>query len=306
MTWCVTLLCIQCNPDHQSIETSFRISEPNQVRLIEIYKKNGLKQSLNFKSDRWWLNDSLKVRPDAIDNIFRILPGIKVMTYPPKAAWENMISAINEEGVKVIFKNSEGHNIKSWSIGGLTNDERGTYAMMFLASQPYIIHVPGFQGSLASRFNISDDDWRDRMIFDENPTDIIGLSVKYPDQPNQGFNLKYEQDPGSYQVYDHAGQKIITSRGQILSYLESYRQIGAESIENDFQHKNLVLASVPHAIIDIDIKNQHRRSVRFYTMKSVGEHSTERMFVHDGQDFYLAQMRLLHKLFRGNDYFMTK
>jgi hypothetical protein len=55
-------------------------------------------QTLKLKKGPLWLNDSIKVRPDAIENIMHILPGVRVKVYPPKASWEFMIKSMAQEG----------------------------------------------------------------------------------------------------------------------------------------------------------------------------------------------------------------
>ncbi len=304
--WLCILTMVQCKPDTARIETNFRISNPNQIDRIEIFEKNTIKQSLYRIGSAWYLNDSTSVRPDAMENIIRILPSIKVMFYPPRAAWENMVTAINQEGVTVVFKDKKNQVIKTWHIGGLTNDERGTYAMIDGSTQPYVVHVPGFEGSLASRFNMTDEDWRDRMMFKVTPNEILAIAIEYPQDPSENFALWYDQTSGTYLLSNPVGKPIAVTKGQALNYLEVFQHIGAESIANNFQHKAIVLSSIPHAIIHIEITGKPKRIVKFYTMQSVGEPGMDRMFVYDGRDFFLAQLRILQKLFRGRTFFLAK
>jgi hypothetical protein len=36
------------------------------------------------------------------------------------------------------------------------------------SSKPYVIHLPGFEGSLSSRFILNENEWRDKMIVEES------------------------------------------------------------------------------------------------------------------------------------------
>ncbi|MEO5647449.1 MAG: hypothetical protein ABIQ56_03745 [Chitinophagaceae bacterium] len=297
------MILLSCS-SKESRETQFSIANPELVNKIEISGTSGF-QSIKNKNDRWWLNDTIKVRQDAMENILRILPSIKVKIFPPKSSWEFMIKAILEEGVKIRFYTAKNKLLKSLLIGGTTNDERGTYAMLEGSSQPYIIHVPGFEGSLASRFILREAEWRDRMIIEENPDDIHWVQVDYFNDSRLSFRIE-QKSTFLFTVTDQQHQEILASVPLIKTYLQGFNKVPCEAIENDFVNKNLVLNSSPFVWLQIKIKNKPIRKIKFYTMEAVGEEDKERMFVYDERDFYLAQWRNLRKIFRSIDYFKVK
>ncbi|MBK7438015.1 MAG: DUF4340 domain-containing protein [Saprospiraceae bacterium] len=292
------------NTDQQ--ETDFKISNPDEIRFIEIESKTFGHQVLSLRGSKWWLNDSVKIRQDAIDNILRVLPGLKVKFYPPRSAWENMIHAMQNEGVKLNFKNDHKQSIKSMYLGGMTNDERGTYAMLTGSTKPYVLHLPGFEGSLASRFMMSENQWRDRLILEFDPKQVQSLKMEYPAEEQSGFAIV--RDPsGAWSLKDHQGKMIKSSETIMMSYLEIISSIGAESIENDFIYRDTVLQETPHAILTLQMDGDDaQRRIRFYANRLEGAPDPERMFVYDDHDFYLAQIRILHKLFRPVDHFTAK
>lgn len=301
---CVIVLALitSCSNDKASKEIRFDVVNTESIGKIELTSKDLGAQSLIRKRDTWWLSDSVLVRPDAIENILKILPSVRVKYYPPKAAWEYMINAIQQEGVHLSLFDLDNHLIKSMYLGGTTNDETGTYAMIDGSSQPYVIHVPGFNGNLATRFKISNADWRDRMIIAENTDDIESLSIDYRDNPEQGFKIA-QTNRDQYSVTDIHQLQIKFSVPLLKTYLDGYKRVGCEGIENDFKNKSLVLANHSFATMQLKIKGKPMRSIKFYTMESVGEEGRERLFVYDNRDFYLAQLRILQKLFRSIDYF---
>lgn len=295
------ILCWACRPDNTRRETDFRITDTAAVRTIEIYAQDGIKQILERKPDGWWLNGKFLVRPDAIVNIFRILPGVQVMFYPPDAAIGQMMQTIREHGVKLVFQDKRGDLIKSYRIGGMTNDERGTYAMLEGAERPYVVHVPGFEGSLANRFIMADEDWRDRMLFRHRPETLTGLKISYPDHPDQGFEILKRE--GRFEMYDYRNRLINTSESEIRNFLDVLPGIGVEGIENDFAGIQDVLASRPHAILELKFQPESSRTLKFFPVIIEGQEEVERLFVYDGQDFFLAQTRILQKIFRSSGAF---
>jgi len=301
--WFGFLICLTwaCKPGPGEMETDFKITSPEQIASIEIYRQGNLEQTLSKTKQGWSINQKYSVRPDAMDNILRILPDLRVMYHPPAAAWENMVRAINDQGVTLVFNGTSGQKIKSFSLGGTTNDERGTYALMEGATKPYVIHVPGFDGSLASRFIMGENEWRDRMIFKETKEDLIRIKVRYPEQPGSGFEL--EKVEGKWRLFSLSRDPVYADESMIHTYLDAYSGIGAEGIENDFKSIPEVLQMIPHAVIEIQKPDSAMRIIKFYPIRLEGQASVERFYVYDGKDFFLAQMRILQKLFRSIDSF---
>ncbi|MDZ4709773.1 MAG: DUF4340 domain-containing protein [Saprospiraceae bacterium] len=302
--WYGILICLTwgCKPGQgDQMETDFKLSNPERIAAIEIYHQGILEQTLSKTKQGWIVNQKYAVRPDAIDNILRILPDLRVMYFPPSAAWENMVRAIKEQGVTLVFKGPSGQKIKSFSLGGTTNDERGTYAMMEGSTKPYVIHVPGFDGSLANRFIMEENDWRDRMIFKEIKEDLIKIKVNYPEQPGAGFEL--EKVEGKWRLFSLSRKPVTADESLIHTYLDGFSGIGAEGIENDFKSIPQVLEMTPHAVIEIQKPGRTARIIKFYPIRLDGQDRVERFYVYDGKDFFLAQMRILQKLFRSIDSF---
>lgn len=298
------IILISCKADKADVEENFKIKNVSSISRIEIDSKRFGLQKLHLKNAGWYLNDSIKIRNDAIENILRIVPYVKVMNLPPKAAWEQMSNAISTEGGKIRFLNRSGEEIKVWHIGGTTNDERGTYGMVAESSKPYVIHVPGFEGSLATRFFMENIEWRSRMIIDEHKNSFSHIKLSYPENVESGFEII--QGSGGYVLFDIKHNKKNTSQELISTYIDQIRMVGCEGIENDFKYKDLVINSGPHAILEIGIDGKPMRKIVFYPNTLEGDADKERMFVYDGKDFFLAQIRILQKVFRPIDYFIAK
>lgn len=297
-------ILLSCRPDHTTVEENFKVKNVASINTIEIDSKRFGLQTLHINNTGWYLNDSIKIRKDAIENILRIVPYVKVMNFPPKAAWDQMLTAINNEGGKIRFINRSGDDIKTWHIGGTTNDERGTYGMVSGSTKPYVIHVPGFGGSLATRFFMSNSEWRSRMIIDEAKNSFSHIKMVYPESTQDGFEII--QGSGGYVLFDYKHVKTNASQELITTYLDQISMVGCESIENDFKYKELIINSTPHAILELTANDKPVRKINFYSNTLEGEGDKERLFVYDGKDFYLAQIRILQKVFRPIDYFTTK
>ena len=117
---------------------------------------------------------------------------------PPQAAVPQAVKDLAAHGIKVELYDRNNEKLKAYYVGGMTSNERGTYMIMEEAEQPYVMHIPSWEGGLRVRYWLSDMDWEDRTIFGYKPEEINSVSVEYPRQKNKSFKL--EQKGGEYLV----------------------------------------------------------------------------------------------------------
>jgi hypothetical protein len=294
-----------CRDRADPVASKFALKR-GDIQKIELRSQLFGLQSFQYKEGRWYLHDSLLVRPDAIDNIFKVLTGVQIHYEPPRAAWSMISETIQREGLAIRVYDGQNHLLTSYALGGSTNDERGTYAQMAQVASPVVIRVPGFEGNLATRFLMDAAEWRDRMIIDLNQEDLYSIRITYPSEMFNSFELQ-KQGTG-WIVRNAVGLQLPSYPAIINDYLNKLEKIGAESIENRFEQKEAVLASTPHAIMEIKMaRSPHvTRTIKAYSNLLNGQLDTERLFIYDGKDFYLAQWRILFPIFRPLEYFSTR
>lgn len=160
-------------------EMQFAVQNPDDIYKIFIADRRGKTATLERKDGYWLYNGQWKARPTAMENLLKTVTQLKVYYLGSKAAEKTMVETIAADGVKVEIYNRQNEKIKCYYVGGVTNDERGTYMMMEGAETPYVTHIPSFVGQLRVRYMVGDDNWRDRAIFDVPYTDIQSVTVDY-------------------------------------------------------------------------------------------------------------------------------
>ena len=93
-----------------------------------------------------------------------------------------MVSNLATEGIKVEIYDRQDELIKTYYVGGAPPDERGTYMMLEGFEQPYVAHIPGWDGNLRFRYNLVGDEWRSRILFPGELEEIESVSIAYPRQ----------------------------------------------------------------------------------------------------------------------------
>ena len=151
---------------------TFSIIDTLSINKLILTNKNLEKVILQRKSqDRQWeLNDSLIANQYLINLVLKTIKEMKVKQPVARSALKNVIQRMAIQNTKVeIFQNSK--KTKTIYIGGETQDQLGTFMMIEGAKEPYITHIPGFNGYLSSRFSCKEHLWKSKQIFTKNIQD---------------------------------------------------------------------------------------------------------------------------------------
>lgn len=307
-----TVWYLMSKPDDKTTlagaDRRFKVENTDDIYKIFIADRKGIETTLERKNGEWIYNNQYKARPNAVDNVLDAVRRMEIQYKPPLAAVPNMIKSLAAEGIKVELYNKTNQKLKSYYIGGATADERGTYAIMDGAEQPYVVSIPGWEGNIRFRFNLKGDDWRDKTIFAENAEDIQSVSVEYPKNKNKSFKL--ERVGNTFQITPFYDITPIIHRpykeGSVERYLEGFSNLGAEAFESDNPNREKTLQLLPFSIITVKEKSGAEKTVRLYPIFTAPNNS-ERYFadVSNG-DFMLVQHLVFAKILWGYDFFFEE
>ena len=284
------------------------------VYKIFIAKRDGSTTTLERRDDHWILNGKHRANPNVMKNMMTTIGGISVKFIPTKASNEHIIKEMAAIGIKVELYGQSDDLLKTFYVGGSTNDETGTYMMMEGSDQPYVTHIPTLEGGLRWRFNPTGDVWRDKTIFSEKPEDIKFIHLEYPDQKDKSFKLKnvgggrFEVMP-YYDFVPNTGKEINATA--VSSYLVGFNRVIAEGFENKSPKRDSVLVTQPFSILKLGRTNGEEQSIRFYPINleerraGTGEYLPVHRYYADvnKEDFMKVQQRVVGKLFWGYEQF---
>jgi hypothetical protein len=176
-------------------DRDFAIRDLSTIQKIFIADRDGETVTLERNADEWIFNGQYKAHANSVSLILQMLETIEIKNIPSRQASKNAIKTLAAYGLKVEVYGKNDEKLKAFYIGGGTNDERGTYMIMEDAEQPYVMHLPAWEGNLRTRFEKPQlDDWRDKTIFDYQPEDITYLSMEYPKQKSNSFILEKNEE----------------------------------------------------------------------------------------------------------------
>lgn len=305
-------------------ERNFAVKDVSRLRKIFIAQRDGETTLLEKKGSEWLYNGQHKARPNAIENLLDAIQRVEIDHIPAKAAIKNIVRNLAGEGIKVELYESGDKPIKTYYIGSGTQDERGVYMIIEGFDQPFVCHIPGWEGNLRYRYNLRGDDWRDKTVFAEDPDNIEKVSIEYPKQKNRSFKL--ERKGNSFDIrpfYEITPRFRLPYReGSAEAFLIGFESLVAEAFENETPAKDSVRQIIPFSIITVTNKQGKTTQAKLFpifpeavvstdpkTGQWIGANgaTVERYFVdHSSGDFMLIQDRVFRKVLRGYEFFFGR
>lgn len=203
-------------------ESNFMIADTASVDKIFISTKSGKTNTLERQPDNSWLiNKRYEARKDLVISILETLKRMEVKRPADKASRNSAIRDFATMGRKVeIYQN--GKLSKTFYVGNTTDDHLGTYFIMEGSENPFVMHIPGFQGFLSSRFDLDETKWRSVPVFRVSPAGLVKLELEYPLNPKDNFSIARQN--GKLDVLEMANE----NQEDVNAYVDNYKFINGE------------------------------------------------------------------------------
>ncbi len=170
----------------QRVLRDFAVQDTAAVDKIFLADKRGREVVLRRQNDYWTVNDEYRARRDFVNLLLSTFRRMEVSAPVPEARMDYVLRSMTSSAIKCeIYQHGKLH--KTYYVGGVTEDNTGTYMIMENSDRPFVIRIPGFSGYLTVRYNTSVDEWRERMIFNYAFNEIHKVKVEYPDEPHESF-----------------------------------------------------------------------------------------------------------------------
>jgi hypothetical protein len=297
---------------HLSWDMDFSVRNTDDIGKIFIADRKGKTATLELKNGHWVYNGKYPARPTAVQLLLETIRDINVQYIPPDASTEGMVKELATIGLKVEIYDKNNKPMKTYYLGGITNDQRGTVVIMEGSEKPYVAHISNFVGQLRARYLIGDDNWFDRTIFQENPEDIQKITAEYPQNKSESFVLE-KTGTAEYKVRPYfsttPASKKPQRKGRAEGYLVQFEKLGAEAYETTNPFRDSVVQLVPSIIISVQKTDGTEKKVKFWPAETIydpktGQPFTHRYFTEVNQEYFmLTQDRVFGPVFRGYSYF---
>jgi hypothetical protein len=297
--------------------SDFAVEDTAAVDRIFLADKMGHRVTLTKeKPGRWIVNGKARARNDMVNTLLETIRRVDVRSPVAKAAFNNVMKKMAATSVKVEIY-AGGRPVKTYYVGHETQDQLGTFMYLEHSSVPFVMHIPGFEGYLTTRYAAAEEDWIPRTVFDFEMAEIEELVNEDYETPGASFAIR--RDPaGGFALFAPPGGARVQGAvpDRILQYLEQFSALYYEFTAKNFPQESLdsIRAAGPFREIRVRGAGRSRRATlyRMPQRRSLEElldmgivsdkpYDTDRFYVvlDGGEAMHAAQYYGFGKLFVG-------
>ncbi len=257
-------------------ETDFAIENTNEITKVFISNKLEGHILLEKKNGIWIVNGNHEASKPLMEFfLLENLKKIRVQGPVPLPARQNVISSMATMATKVeIYINNE--LAKVYYVGNPTSDMSGTYMYLEGGKDPYITHIPGFDGFLSTRYPVDEKEWVSRVIFDYQPETIQSVDVNYPADEKASFTVTRKGNTNDFDIIaSKTAPKGTLNYAAVKSYFSMFINKTCEGyIDLNAAQMDSIIKSTPVCIITLtDTKNKIAKLTVYKRASSDRDHS---------------------------------
>lgn len=305
----------QTSPGMSFPDREFAYANIEEIHTIEMDRPKYPKQIFTRKGIGWILNDKYDVNDGVFNNFLIVLKKISIDYIPTKAATEVILNDNKSNGIKISLYDKSGKKVRSYTVGTETANGLGTPFVMEGSRQPYIMVLPGLEGSVRRRMTFDINEWKNKDIFHEKAEDLQSFEISYPKDKNSSFKIVHNNN--GYEVVNPdvpSAPRRPTNQKTVSFYLDNLKKIEGEYNDENNSNKPEILKFSPFCIVKINYKNGQRKVLNFisYMDLSNGGETTSPNQIHEDNKFFistsegqflLCQYRVLKYVLKPNMYF---
>lgn len=274
----------------------FSLKTPRKVDMISLVGPD-FQHRLKKEDDVWMINDRYVADSRIITLMFEVMDRARVQRPVAKKNKEDVLKKLSEEGINATFYIRDEPVMELVSVG--FQEENVSYFMAPDDSAIFVMTIPGYKSYLTGIFELSENQWRNRLTFNTSWRTLRKLLIEYPDdQANKSFTIKYGQDHltiPSLNKYDTA---------KLRSFVERFNYLEVDGFISMSEHPRYdsLLRYDPVAKITVkDIDTSKHRTMDVYPSIPGDDF---RLLVIDNTEYAVISSRRLETILKTRDYFI--
>lgn len=286
-------------------EQNFSVSDTAAIGKMFIADMRGNKVELERNGTAWTMNNRTSASKEAVDMMLGTLSKMAVRYPVPDATRKNVVKEMSGNNKKLVLYDRDGKEIKTILIGPTPLDNRGNYMLIEGASNPYVVEIPGFQGSLDTRFITDTMRLRNAAILAFPFNALVEVSVAYTDSPKNSFVLDLSKD--AFSVTNPSTGSTLAEKtldkNKVFAYVNLFRRVNAEAYENNNPIRTEILAQRPFAVLTVTQRGGNQTRIECYNKPMNRRSKTQFEQTGDPVQFDLDRY---YGLVNGNDFVLLQ
>lgn len=252
-------------------EDHFAISNLEDIDQIFISENKSKRFALLSKDENniWRINNRWVVNESRMRILLETIRDIRIKYEVPQNAQSTIMAQIAGTGVKTMIYDGD-KLLKSYFVGTPTSDMLGTYIVEQGSERPWVVHIPGMNGFISSRYFTDSVEWRNKNIFNIPREEIKNVQVKWPNQPQENFTIKREGE--EFRLLNDEGKEVSEVNSlKIKSYLNLFmvyekNNLACEGFHKKFSQEKVdsIKNSTPYFTIEVQLLNGKQKKLKLF------------------------------------------
>ncbi|MBS0000752.1 MAG: hypothetical protein KFF73_17350 [Cyclobacteriaceae bacterium] len=274
-------------------EYKFAVQDTSSIRMITIRKPSVPDLILEIKSGQWRVNDDFDLDPSMQNVLMAVLNQVRVKRAVPRNKIESISRDLEENGHRVEIIPESGETIK-FLAGG--NGISISY-FKFPDEDPYVVYLPGYESYVSGIFEVTVNDWRDRLIFQTSWLGLKQLSIIYPGDTRKNVIIKPDNNLYSVENVSDLDTAALMNFIDQVSYFYTDQYIS----EGQIPAYDSLRLTVPLVLFSIEaISLDQTMQIRFFPPLPDEE---VRLGVINGKDMCLFRNQRINFIFKEKEDF---
>ncbi len=299
-------------------EKAFGVKDTASISRIYLADLSGKTIDVKRDGDGWVVNGNVAARMDIINTLMTTFQQMEVNVPVAKSMYDKVVKDIAGNHVKVEVYNQSNKKIRSFYIGPVSTAYNGNFMLVEGSKTPFVVHIPGFDGFISSRFVMDPALWKDRTVFNAKADGIERVQVDYPRVPDSSFVIQRQSDD----TFTFEGSVSGNANPEIVGfYLNQFSKLNCEVYLQDSYKLDSIKGEMPVCTITLTDRKGDERAASVYYRPTT--YRTKMQFTYEGdeiqfdldkfycimnggQDLAIIQNFVFGKLFVGPGYFFRE
>ena len=164
----------------------FAIKDTTTIQTVLITSNST--NEIRRNNGKWRLNDKFDADLNTVEVLKSILSQVKIKRPVAKMSKENIVADLQRTGKKVSIKYSDGSEFNF--IAGGNSAKKDSYYL--LEDEAYLVEIPGYNNYISGIFELTENQWRDRVLFSSSWRSLQSLDIDYT-REGEDLNIFFDQ-----------------------------------------------------------------------------------------------------------------